>query len=54
LIKDTCTKVKNGRIVFKGKGKLDKGIYSLVSQQKSIYFDFFIDDETQKSNLITI
>jgi len=48
LIKDTCTNIKNGRIVFKGKGKLDKGIYSLVSQQKSIYFDFFIDDETQK------
>lgn len=48
FIKDTCTNVKNGRIVFKGKSKLDKGIYSLVSQQKSIYFDFFIDDETQK------
>jgi thiol-disulfide isomerase/thioredoxin len=48
FIKDTCNNVKNGRIVFKGKSKLDKGIYSLVSQQKSIYFDFFIDDETQK------
>jgi thiol-disulfide isomerase/thioredoxin len=47
-IKDTCTTVKNGKIVFKGKTKLDKGIYSLVSQQKSIYFDFFVDDQTQK------
>lgn len=47
-IKDTCTAVKNGKIVFKGKNKLDKGIYSLVSQQKSIYFDFFVDDQTQK------
>ena len=48
LIKDTCTSIKNGRIVFKGKNKLDKGIYTLVSQKKSIYFDFFIDDQTQK------
>ena len=47
LIKDTCTNIKNGRIVFKGKNKLDKGIYTLVSQKKSIYFDFFIDDQTQ-------
>jgi hypothetical protein len=51
LIKDTCTTIKNGRIVFKGKEKLDKGIYSLVSQQKSILFDFFIDDDTQKLEL---
>ena len=47
-IKDTCTSIKNGKIIFKGNGKLDKGIYSLVGQQKSIYFDFFIDDDTQK------
>jgi hypothetical protein len=53
LIKDTCTNIKNGKIVFKGKGKLDKGIYSLVSQGKSIYFDFFIDDNTQKLELKT-
>ena len=42
LIKDTCTTIKNGKIVFNGKGKLQKGIYSLVSQGKSIYFDFCI------------
>ncbi len=51
MIKDTCTSIKNGKIVFRGKGKLDKGIYSLVSQQKSIFFDFFIDDDTQKLEL---
>jgi len=51
LIKDTCTTIKNGRIVFNGKTKLPKGIYSLVSQQKSILFDFFIDDDTQKLHL---
>jgi hypothetical protein len=51
LIKDTCTTIKNGKIVFKGKEKLDKGIYSLVSQGKSIYFDFFIDESTQKLEL---
>ncbi|MDN3677224.1 DUF5106 domain-containing protein [Flavobacterium paronense] len=51
LVKDTCTTIKNGKIVFKGKSKLDKGIYSLVSQRKAIYFDFFIDDNTQKLEL---
>lgn len=53
LIKDTCTSIKNGKIVFKGKTKLDKGIYSLVSQKKAIYFDFFIDDNTQNLVLNT-
>ena len=53
LIKDTCTNIKNGKIVFKGKGKLDKGIYSLVSQGKAIYFDFFIDENTQNLELKT-
>ena len=48
LIKDTCTTIKNGKIVFSGKKKLDKGIYSLVSQKKAIYFDFFVDENTQK------
>jgi hypothetical protein len=51
MIKDTCTKIKNGKIIFKGKQKLDKGVYSLVSQQKSICFDFIIDDATQKLEL---
>jgi thiol-disulfide isomerase/thioredoxin len=51
MIKDTCKTIKEGKIVFKGKKKLEKGIYSLVSQQKSILFDFFIDDDTQKLEL---
>src|SRR4051812_47757315 len=51
LIKDTCTAIKDGKIVFKGKTRLDKGIYSLVSQKKAIYFDFFIDENTQKLEL---
>ena len=48
MIVDTCTQIKNGRIVFNGKKPLNKGVYSLVSQGKSIYFDFFIDDQNQK------
>ncbi len=52
-IKDTCTHIKNGKIIFKGNKKLEKGIYSLVGQEKNIYFDFFIDDETQKLELKT-
>lgn len=50
-IKDTCSQIKNGKIFFKGDKKLEKGIYSLVGQGKNIYFDFFIDDETQKIEL---
>jgi thiol-disulfide isomerase/thioredoxin len=48
FIKDTCFTVKNGKIIFKGKSKLDTGIYSIVSQQKTIYFDFFVDEQNQK------
>lgn len=51
LIKDTCTTIKNGKVIFNGKGKLDKGIYSLVGQQKTILMDFFIDDDTQNLQL---
>jgi len=46
-IADTCKKIKNGVVQFKGKKDLDKGVYTLVSQEKSIYFDFFIN-ENQK------
>ncbi|WP_166426941.1 TlpA family protein disulfide reductase [Flavobacterium psychrotolerans] len=48
LLVDTVKPIKNGSIVFKGKNKLDKGIYSILGQNKSIYFDFFIDDQSQK------
>ncbi|MGE0568093.1 MAG: DUF4369 domain-containing protein [Bacteroidia bacterium] len=46
-IVDTCKNIKNGQIRFKGKEDLDKGVYTLVSQGKSIYFDFFVN-ENQK------
>ncbi len=46
-IADTCKKIKNGQVVFKGKTDLDKGVYVLVSQGKSIYFDVFVN-ENQK------
>lgn len=49
-ISDTCKNVKNGAGVFKGKLELDKGIYTLVSERKSIYFDFFVN-ETQKFSI---
>ncbi len=44
---DTCKNVKNGVAIFKGKEPMDKGMYSLVSERKSLYFDFFIN-ENQK------
>ncbi|NHM06383.1 DUF5106 domain-containing protein [Flavobacterium sp. CYK-4] len=50
-IKDTCTKVKNGKIVFQGKKPLERGIYSIVNQQKAIVFDFFIDEKSQNLKL---
>jgi len=51
-IADTCKKIKNGVIEFKGKKDLDKGVYTLVSDAKSIYFDFFIN-ENQKFVITT-
>lgn len=47
FISDTCKKIKNGQVVFKGKKNLDKGVYTLVSQGKSIYFDFFINESSR-------
>jgi hypothetical protein len=43
-IADTCKKLKHGMVEFKGKKVLDKGVFTLVSQEKSVYFDFLIDD----------
>lgn len=51
-IADTCKVIKNGLIQFKGKNDLDKGVYTLVSDAKSIYFDFFIN-EGQKFTMST-
>ncbi|MBS1652444.1 MAG: redoxin domain-containing protein [Bacteroidetes bacterium] len=45
-IADTAKHVKNGQARFKGKKNLDKGVYVLVSEAKSIYFDFFINENT--------
>lgn len=46
-IVDTCKNIKNGVVRFHGKEDLDKGVYTLVSQGKSIYFDLFVN-ENQK------
>jgi len=43
-IVDTCANIKNGQIFFKGKTDLDKGVYTLVSQGKSVYFDLFVNE----------
>ena len=51
-IADTCRKIKNGVIQFKGNKVLDKGVYTLVSQEKSIFFDLFIN-ESQKFTIST-
>lgn len=46
-IADTCKKIKNGVIEFKGKKELDKGIYIVVNQDKASYFEFLVN-ESQK------
>jgi thiol-disulfide isomerase/thioredoxin len=43
-IVDTCKHIKDGQAIFKGKQNLDKGVYVLVSQGKSIYFDVFVNE----------
>lgn len=43
-VADTCKTVKNGVAVFKGKKDLDKGVYVLVSQAMTTYFDFLISE----------
>jgi hypothetical protein len=50
-VSDTCKKVVNGNIVFKGKKNLDKGVYFLLSQAKGSYFDFIIDEQSQKQQI---
>lgn len=44
---DTCKQISKGKIIFKGKESLKTGIYSVVSQNKALLFDFFIDKNTQ-------
>ena len=50
---DTCKKVKNGHIEFKGNNPLDKGMYALVSPAMSKYFDFFVN-ESEKFTLTAV
>lgn len=48
-VSDTCKKVKNGQVQFKGKKTLDKGVYTLVSQDKATYFDFLVNETSKFS-----
>ena len=50
-IADTCKKVINGNIVFKGNKKLAKGVYFVYNQDKGNYFDFIVDDQSQKQQI---
>lgn len=44
-IVDSCKKVKNGKIHFKGKEDLEKGVYAIVGQSKSsFYFQIFVNE----------
>ncbi len=52
-IADTCKKVVKGKIIFKGKKNLEKGVYALVSEKKTIYFDFFVDNQSQNLDINT-
>ncbi|MDI1355235.1 MAG: DUF5106 domain-containing protein [bacterium] len=47
-IADSCKRVKNGKIQFKGKVALEKGVYFLANQGKSSYYCQFIVDANQK------
>src|SRR6478609_1224615 len=52
-LQDTCKNVVNGNIHFKGKKKLDKGVYCLISQDKKLYFDFLVDEKNQNTQIDT-
>lgn len=47
-IVDSCKKIKNGKIQFKGSTELDKGVYALVGQNKSSYYFQIFVNENQK------
>ena len=48
FIIDSCKKVKNGKIQFKGNTELDKGVYAIVGQNKSSFFFQIFVNENQK------
>src|ERR1043166_1316761 len=45
---DSCKNIKNGKIEFKGKTPLEKGVYMLANQAKNSYYFQFIVDDNQK------
>lgn len=47
-IADSCKKIKNGKIQFKGNTPLDKGVYFLANQSKNSFYFQFIVDANQK------
>src|SRR5690348_11206474 len=50
-IMDSCKKVKNGKIEFRGKLPLDKGVYFLANQGRSSYYFQFIVDGNQRMSI---
>jgi thiol-disulfide isomerase/thioredoxin len=46
-ISDSCVKIKNGKIRFKGDMALDKGVYILANQNRSNFYIQFIVDNNQ-------
>ena len=50
-VMDSCKKIKNGKIEFKGKTQLDKGMYILANQAKNAFYFQFIVNGNQKFTL---
>ena len=46
-ISDSCVKIKNGKIRFKGDLALDKGVYIIANQSRSSFYIQFIVDQNQ-------
>jgi thiol-disulfide isomerase/thioredoxin len=45
---DSCKKIRNGQIRFKGPGTLERGVYFIANQQKNkFYFQFIVDADQQ-------
>lgn len=42
---NTCKVIRNGLIEFRGEKQLDKGVYLLIGDAKTSYFDFLINDD---------
>lgn len=50
-ITDSCKKIKDGKIEFKGDMPLDAGVYFLANQTRSSYYCQFIVDKNQKFSI---